>query len=60
MYLTLTIRIFKTLQLVMVVDARNPLFYRCPDLEVLYIFSSFSFACRLASTDVKNLPCLFT
>jgi hypothetical protein len=24
------------MQLVMVVDARDPLFYRCPDLEVLF------------------------
>lgn len=26
-----------SIQLVMVVDARDPLFYRCPDLEVMFL-----------------------
>lgn len=33
--------VFCSFQLVMVVDARDPLFYRCPDLEVIYTFAFY-------------------
>jgi hypothetical protein len=48
------------MQLVMAVDARDPLFYRCPDLEVLLTLVfvvKFSNCNETASKLVKMMSC---